>query len=258
MPPDLPALPVQVFPVLPALPVLLAALLAGTLAGLVTPRVAYRFSVAPGLPRRAGCDGCARPFHPGPAGWLRPGDRCPGCRARLGPSARVTTVLGALVLTGLAGSVGTDPVLPTLLAAAALGLVLGAVDLACLRLPDPLVGSVALLAGTGLTVAALAAGDPRRLAGALGGALLTVAAYLLLALLPSSRLGFGDVKLAAVLGLLLGWYGWRAVLLGLVLPHLLNGAAVLVLLATGRVRRDTPLPLGPALLAGALLAVLLR
>ena len=81
---------------------------------------------------------------------------------------------------------------------------------------------------------------------------------MLLALLPGSRLGFGDVKLAAVLGLPLGWLGrptpcW----LGLLLPHLLHGVLVLGLLAARRVRRDTLLPLGPALLAGAWLAVLL-
>ncbi|MCI4063349.1 hypothetical protein MRQ36_12485 [Micromonospora sp. R77] len=65
------------------------------------------------------------------------------------------------------------------------------------------------------------------------------------------------MKLAAALGLPLGWLGWPALGLGLLLPHLLNGVAVLALLATRRVRRDTALPFGPALLAGFWLAVLL-
>ncbi|MBM0229757.1 prepilin peptidase, partial [Micromonospora sp. ATA51] len=88
-----------------------------------------------------------------------------------------------------------------------------------------------------------------------GGPLL--AAYVLLALLPRARLGFGDVKLAAALGLPLGWSGWPTLWLGLLLPHLLNGVVVLALLVTRRVRRDTALPFGPAILAGAWLAVLL-
>jgi leader peptidase (prepilin peptidase) / N-methyltransferase len=65
------------------------------------------------------------------------------------------------------------------------------------------------------------------------------------------------VKLAAVLGAPLGWLGWPAVLLGAVLPVLLGGVAALALLVTGRIRRDTPVPFGPALVAGFLLAAAL-
>jgi leader peptidase (prepilin peptidase)/N-methyltransferase len=63
------------------------------------------------------------------------------------------------------------------------------------------------------------------------------------------------VKLAAVLGLILGFAGWPAVIAGVVTPHLINGPIALFLLATGKVGRKRPLPFGPALLAGALLAL---
>ncbi|MEU5788585.1 A24 family peptidase [Micromonospora purpureochromogenes] len=166
-------------------------------------------------------------------------------------------LLGAVVFAGLAAALGPDPALPAYLLVAGCGVVLAAVDLACLRLPDPLVGAVALGGGAGLGVAALAAGTPGRLAVALAGAVLSFSGYVLLALLPGARLGFGDVKLAAALGLPLGWLGWPTLGYGLLLPHLLNGVVVLALLAARRVRRDTALPFGPALLAGAWLAVLL-
>ncbi|MCW3813880.1 prepilin peptidase [Micromonospora sp. DR5-3] len=84
---------------------------------------------------------------------------------------------------------------------------LARVDLACLRLPDPLVGAAALGGGLGLVGAALAADAPGRLLAALVGAAVLFAGYVLLALLPGARLGFGDVKLAAALGLPLGWLG---------------------------------------------------
>ncbi|MGC4853645.1 prepilin peptidase [Micromonospora sp. DT4] len=164
--------------------------------------------------------------------------------------------LAAVVFVGLAAVRRDDPALPVLLAVAVVGLVLAVVDLACLRLPDPLVAAAGTLALGGLTGAALLAGTPGRLGGALAGAVLAGAAHVLLALLPRSRLGFGDVKLAAVLGLPLGWLGRDALLTGLVLAHLLHGLLVLGLLAARRVRRDTLLPLGPALLAGAWLAAL--
>ncbi|MDG4804065.1 A24 family peptidase [Micromonospora sp. WMMD980] len=165
-------------------------------------------------------------------------------------------VVGALVFGGLAAAHGTEPALPALLLVAAAGLVLVVTDLFALRLPDPLVGVVAL-GGLGLTGAALLAGEPGRAGTALAGAGLSLGGYVLLALLPGARLGFGDVKLGTALGLPLGWLGWPALRLGLVLPHVLAGAAVLALLVAGRIRRDTPLPFGPAILAGAWLAAVL-
>ena len=166
-------------------------------------------------------------------------------------------LVGAVVFAGLAVARGTDAALPALLLTATVGLALAVVDLACLRLPDPLVAAVAGAAALGLVPVALAGGTPERLLAALAGAAVSFAGYVLLALLPGARLGFGDVKLAAALGLPLGWLGWPTLGLGLLLPHLLNGVVVLALLAAGRVRRDTPLPFGPAILAGAWLAVLL-
>ncbi|MBO4159412.1 prepilin peptidase [Micromonospora antibiotica] len=166
-------------------------------------------------------------------------------------------VVGAVVFGGLAAARWPEPALPAFLLVAAVGLVLAVADLTSLRLPDPLVGAAALGGGTALTVAAVVAGTPGRLALALAGAALSFLLYVVLALLPRSRLGFGDVKLAAVLGLPLAWLGWPTLWLGLLLPHLLQGLLVLALLATRRVRRDTALPFGPALLSGAWLAVLL-
>ncbi|MET8362420.1 prepilin peptidase [Micromonospora sp. NPDC049580] len=177
--------------------------------------------------------------------------------ARLRRGAWLSPPVAAVVFVGLAVARGDDPALPVLLAVAAVGLVLAVVDLACLRLPDPLVAVAGTVALGGLTGAALLAGTPGRLLGALGGAAVAGASHVLLALLPRSRLGFGDVKLAAVLGLPLGWLGRDAVLAGLLLPHLLHGVLVLALLAARKIHRETLLPLGPALLTGTWLAVLI-
>ncbi|MFI6243530.1 prepilin peptidase [Micromonospora sp. NPDC050795] len=206
--------------------------LLGAMVGLVVPLVSRCFVTAAARP----------PAFPLPQPVRRP---------------RVDSVVAAGVFAGLAVAVGDDPALPAFLAVAAVGLVLARVDLACLRLPDPLVLVAGLLAIGGLTTAALLSGAPGRLLGALAGAVVAGAAHVLLALLPGSRLGFGDVKLAAVLGLPLGWLGWDALLTGLLLPHVLHGGLVLALLVTRKVHRTTLLPLGPALLAGTWLATLL-
>ncbi|WP_243707829.1 A24 family peptidase [Micromonospora sp. KC606] len=266
--------------------------LAGVLSGRAAPVLARRFPgpAPPTAPDPAA--GCARSSRRGPPGCAeRPVPTAPdpaaGCarssrsersgrvnrpRPPIGPGptagrtdqpARrirayaVSGAVGAVVFGGLAAARGADPALPGYLLMAGGGLVLARVDLVCLRLPDPLVAAIALTGGAGLVAAASATGTPARLWAALAGVVLSFTGYALLALLPGSRLGYGDVKLAAVLGLPLGWIGWPALGLGVLLPHLLNGVVVLGLLAARRVRRDTALPFGPALLAGAWLAVLL-
>ena len=233
----------------------LVSALAGGLAGALVPRVAYRLSVPYGASARSACELCSRPFPPGLIGWVHFNARCPGCSARLGPRSWWTVPAGAVscgLLAWALRSVGVS-VLLAFLVVAVVGVLLAAIDLACLRLPDPLVGFSGVVA---LVLLGLA-GDGRSFLRALVAAGVLGGAYLLLALLPGANLGFGDVKLAAVLGLLLGWLGWPAVLLGGVLPHLINGPIALWILVSGRAGRRTELPLGPALLAGALLAAVI-
>jgi leader peptidase (prepilin peptidase)/N-methyltransferase len=69
-------------------------------------------------------------------------------------------------------------------------------------------------------------------------------------------LGFGDVKLLGLLGLLLGWFGWGVLLAGVFLGLLVGAAVSLALLAGRRVGWRTALPFGPPLLTGAVLALL--
>jgi leader peptidase (prepilin peptidase)/N-methyltransferase len=148
----------------------------------------------------------------------------------------------------LAATVGATPLLPVLLPAAVLGVLLAVIDMRCLRLPDPLVATLAVLVVV-----------PLALGGEAGRAFLAAGlvglGYLLLALLPGGGVGLGDVKLAAVLAFVLGFVGWPAVAVGVIAPHLINGPIALALLVRRRAGPRSALPFGPALLAGALLAV---
>ena len=218
-----------------SLPLVIFAALFGGSAAAFLPRIAHRLAVPFGESPRAACPICG-------AGWVRVGASC-----RCSRPYAVTVLTGAAIAAVLAVALGPSPVLPFFLLAAVAGLLLALIDLRCLRLPDPIVAVFALL-----TAGPLATMQPHRIGPALvaGGAVLTV--YLVVALLPGRGLGLGDVKLAAVLATILGFAGWPAVLVGLVVPHLINGPIALVLLLA---RRGRPLPFGPALLAGALLAI---
>jgi leader peptidase (prepilin peptidase)/N-methyltransferase len=131
----------------------------------------------------------------------------------------------------------------------AAGIPLAAIDLGAHRLPDPIV----LPAATLVAALAAASGSARAL---LGGAAL-VTAYAVLAVLPRSGLGFGDVKLAGPLGTALALLGNTALVMGTVYAFVLGGVVAVALLATRRANRDTQLAFGPAMLAGAWLGAIL-
>ena len=145
--------------------------------------------------------------------------------------------------------------LPAFLVLAGSGVLLAVVDLRHRRLPNRVV-LPAIVAGAGLLLVA-AAGEWAWLAllRATVGAGLLFAGYLVLALISPRGLGMGDVKLAALLGLHLGWLGWAAVVVGAVAGFLVQAVLALALLAGGRIGLRGELPFGPAMLAGAGLAI---
>jgi leader peptidase (prepilin peptidase) / N-methyltransferase len=224
----------------------------GLVGGALVPFAAYRLSVEAGESPRTLCVDCGLAL---PAGWVRPG-RCVNCRARLGPPAWVTALIATLSCGLLAGILGARVELVWYVAAALFGVLLSVIDVACQRLPHELVVPAIGVSLVLFTLLATVTGEWSTLARALGGAGVLGGLFLALFALPGQGLGFGDVKLAVLLGGYLGWLGWPEVILGAALPWLINGPVILVLLLTRRISRKSTVPFGPAMLAGALLAIL--
>jgi leader peptidase (prepilin peptidase)/N-methyltransferase len=107
-----------------------------------------------------------------------------------------------------------------------------------------------------LTVASLAAGEPERLWWAAAGAAGALVFFLALHVASPRAMGFGDVRLAALIGLYLGWLGLREVPVGLFLGFLFGAVVGVAALLIGRAARRTQVPFGPFLAAGALLTVM--
>lgn len=137
---------------------------------------------------------------------------------------------------------------------AAAGIVLVVVDARTHRLPDVVVLPSLLVVAGLLTAEALRTSDPQRALGVVGGATAAFTLALALHLVRPGAFGGGDVKLAALVGAPLGWYGPEAVASGLLFAALLGGvAAAGALLARGR---RAEIAYGPWLLSGAWLRLL--
>ena len=125
-------------------------------------------------------------------------------------------------------------------------LIAAAVDCSAQRLPDRLV----LLTACPALAAVVAAGNDR--ATVLGSAVLGTAAMtaplLALHLVAPATIGFGDVKLAAALGSVVGLESPP-----LALPALAIASGLTLLVAL--VRRRPALPFGPGLVAGTAIAI---
>jgi leader peptidase (prepilin peptidase)/N-methyltransferase len=89
-----------------------------------------------------------------------------------------------------------------------------------------------------------------------GGAVLWLF-YFLLRLVYPPGMGFGDVKLAGVLGLYLGYLGWTHVFAGTFAAFLLGGLWSLVILVSRRGTLGSAIPFGPFMLAGAVASMVL-
>jgi prepilin signal peptidase PulO-like enzyme (type II secretory pathway) len=253
---------------MPALLVGGLGLLFGSFLNVVIFRVpAGRSLVAP----PSACGGCGSRIRPRDnipvLSWLLLRGRCRDCGVKI--SARYPLVeLGTAVFFGLVaarlltrplgGDVATMeslvPVILTLSAflyLAAVSVALTLIDIDTHTLPNRIVMPAYLVVSVLLAVASLLNGEPERLVqAAIGGGVL-FGLYLLMALTRPGGMGLGDVKLAGVLGICLGWLGWGALAVGAFSAFLLGGVFALALVILGRANRKSGIPFGPWMLAGA-------
>lgn len=190
------------------------------------------------------------------ASWVILRGRCRTCGARIPASYPLVELTTALLFAGTTAVAGVTWELPALLYLAALTVVATTIDLQHHRLPDAIVlpSYPAMLALLALALAG-PAGLPDYGRALLAGVAM-FAAYLVLAMISPSGLGGGDVKLAGVLGLVLGWYGWWQVLVGSFSAFFLGAIVGLALMVLGRAGRKSKIPFGPFMFLGTYVGLL--
>jgi leader peptidase (prepilin peptidase)/N-methyltransferase len=226
--------------------------------------VIYRFPAGMSLVRPASaCPTC----HTAIAGrdnipvlsWVLLRGRCRTCREPISRRYPAVELLTAVLFVAVAlhfGTLSADGwAIGPFWVLAALGVALSGIDLDTQRLPDPIVGFGYVAGGVALLAASLAgAGDGM---DALGRAALGAAGlfsfYLAAWFAYPAGMGFGDVKLAGLLGMFLAWAGWGTLAVGALAAFVVGVGAVIVLALVGRARRG--IPFGPAMFAGAALGI---
>ena len=146
------------------------------------------------------------------------GERMPLRTVRIAGAAITAVTFAALALR-----FGPTWILPALLVFAAASTVLTLVDLAEKRLPNAVIFPTLAAVGVLLVPPTWAAGSWIVALWALAGSAAMFAVYFVLALISPKSMGMGDVKLALVIGLLLGWFGLNAWLIGLLAAFIVGG-----------------------------------
>ena len=186
-------------------------------------------------------------------GWLLLRGRCADCGARISARYPLVEAGTAALFVAVAARFGWSWELPAYLYLAAIAIALAMIDLGVKRLPDAIVQPSYLVAVVLLVPAALLSGD---LAAIARGAIAAATVFLLYLLISRfGPMGWGDIKLAPLLGFYLGWLGWSAVAVGVFAGFLLGGVGGTALMAARLASLKSRVPFGPFMLAGALLAV---
>lgn len=199
--------------------------------------------------------------------WVILRGRCRDCKAAISvryPLVELgTAVLFAIVAVRFGKNLLTPEavvesslVLVAFLYLAAISVALALIDLDTHTLPNRIVIPSYVVGLVLFGTCTWLVGDVGALARAVFAAAILWGAYLALALSYPGGMGFGDVKLAGVLGLFLGFLGWGELVVGAFAAFLLGGLFAIGLLITRRADRKSGIPFGPWMLAGAWVGIL--
>lgn len=234
----------------------LAGAIVGSFVTVVVDRVPRGISVIRPPSRCRGCDSELEAIELVPVlSWLATRGTCRHCGARIGTGTLMIelTTIGVFVLFGL--TFGSDPVLVAYWNLGAALIALSCIDLSFHRLPREITYTAFALSSIVIVVAALIDDDAERIWYAAVGAGLAFAIMAPIFLLSRGGMGDGDVRLAPLIGLHLGYISVALVPIGLMFGFALGAVVGVTLIVLGRAGRKTALPFGPFLAAGCIIAV---
>jgi leader peptidase (prepilin peptidase)/N-methyltransferase len=212
--------------------------------------------VAPG----SHCPGCDAPIAPRDnvplVSWALLRGHCRNCRAPISARYPLIELATAVLFAAVGARFAHSWALPAFLVLTAALIAIAAIDLEHFIIPNRIVYPVGFASVALLAFAAAIEHRWTPFGRSLLGGLAAFTFFLLLHLLVPRGMGFGDVRLSFLLGLFLGWLGWREVFGGLFAGFFLGAVLGMLLIASGIKSRRDHIPFGPFLAAGTMIFVL--
>ncbi|NND04106.1 MAG: prepilin peptidase [Acidimicrobiia bacterium] len=238
------------------IPIALLGLIVGSFINVVAYRVPLQRSVvSPG----SACPRCDHPLewrdNVPVVSWVLLAGKCRHCGARISPRYPIVEVATAALFFLTFQVFGLIAVLPAQLWFVGVTIALTLTDLDHKKIPNRILFPSTAIGVVLLGIGALIDGQLGDYGRAILGGLIYFAALFLLALVARGGFGFGDVKLAAFLGLYATYLGWGQLVVAMVLPFVVGGVASILLLVTRIKGRKDAIPFGPYMVAGAYIAV---
>jgi leader peptidase (prepilin peptidase)/N-methyltransferase len=187
--------------------------------------------------------------------WVVLRGKCRHCGTKIGIEPLILEGANTALFVAMGWRFGADAVLPAFLVFSAALVALVWIDLHEFRLPREITYTALALSTPLIVIAALVDDEPERIWHALLGAGIALAVMLVIYTASRGGMGDGDVRLAPLLGLHLGYLSPGIVPIGLFLGFVLGAVVGVVAMIVGKAGRKTALPFGPFLAAGTIAAV---
>jgi leader peptidase (prepilin peptidase) / N-methyltransferase len=188
--------------------------------------------------------------------WLALRGRCRRCRAPIGIDPIVIELTNAALYVLMAIRFDdTRAAIPAYCILMSVLLAQTWIDLQTQRLPREITYTGIALGGVALSVAAIVIDEPERIWMMALGAVIALAAMWLIYTVSKGGMGDGDVRLAPLLGMYLGWLNPGIVLPGLFFGFIAGAVVGVTMMVIDRAGRRTALPFGPFLAVGTIVAI---
>jgi len=237
--------------------VVVAGLLIGSFLTVVVDRVPQGGSVNAPPSRCGSCGLRLGPLDLVPVfSWLALRGRCRRCRAPIGidPIVIELTNAGLYVLMAIRFA-DMRAAIPAYCVLMSVLLAQTWIDLKTKRLPREITYTGIVLGVIALTVAAIVLDEPERIWMMALGAAIALATMWVIYAVSRGGMGDGDVRLAPLLGMYLGWLNPGIVLPGLFFGFLAGAVVGVAMMALDRAGRRTAVPFGPFLALGTVVAI---